>query len=82
MFPKLDGSANLRTSLLRLLDRAKLETWPKLWQNLRSSCANDWAREFGAAAESEWSGHSVQVAVAHYLRPSSQDFERAAGIVA
>ncbi len=82
MFPRLDGSANLRTPLLRLLARAKLETWPKLWQNLRSSCSNDWAREFGAAAESEWSGHSVQVAVAHYLRPSRHDFERAAGIVA
>jgi hypothetical protein len=56
MSPMLDGSASLRTPLLRLRVRAKLETWPKLWQNLRSSCSSDWAREFGAAAESEWAG--------------------------
>ena len=82
MFPKLESNTNLRTALQRVLTRANLEQWPKLWQNLRASCANDWARTFGAAAESEWSGHSVQIAVEHYLRPSQEDFLRAAGMVA
>ena len=30
-----DANANLRTRLARIIERAGLEVWPKLFQNLR-----------------------------------------------
>jgi integrase len=72
-----DTNANLRTQLLRIIAKAKLTPWPKLFQNLRASRATELAAEFQAHVAAEWMGHSTVVADKHYWRVTEQDFERA-----
>ena len=59
---------NLRTGLLKILDRAGLEAWTNLFNNLRKSASTDVAERYGATAESRFIGHSEKVADEHYLQ--------------
>ncbi len=80
LFPRLEGSANLRTTMSKIVGRAGLSTWPRLFQNLRASCATDWVAEFPNKDVASWLGHSPLVAAVHYLRPRDEHFKRATGI--
>lgn len=63
-----------------ILRRAGLEPYPKLIQNLRSSCENDWvASGIPAHVVASWIGHSVKVQEAHYLRVLPEYFQRVTG---
>lgn len=73
-----DTTANLRTQLQRIIKRAGLEPWPKLWQNLRSTRETELADQFPAHVVSAWIGNSVAVAVKHYLQITDAHFDRAA----
>ncbi len=44
VFPDIDGTSNLRTTLEKIITRAGVKQWPKLWQNLRASGCTDFAR--------------------------------------
>ena len=67
----------------RIAKRAGLPDWPRLIQNLRTSRAIEINREFGWIPESEWLGHTLEVAKKHYLRTIQADFDKAvAGMVA
>jgi hypothetical protein len=70
---------NLRTQLMRIIKKAGLQPWPKLFQNLRASRSSELAKEYGPHVEAEWLGHSVEVAGEHYVRASRADYEKAAG---
>jgi integrase len=72
-------NANLRTQLERIIRRAGLNTWPKLFQNLRSSRATELAREFPAHVAATWLGHSTLVANKHYWQVTEEDFAQATG---
>ncbi len=72
-----DKNANLRTQLLRIIAKAKLTPWPKLFQNLRASRATELAAEFPAHVAAEWMGHSTVIADKHYWRVTDADFDRA-----
>ena len=61
-----DGNANLRTQLERIIARAGLKPWPKLFQNLRASRATELASEHPAHVAAAWLGHSTLVANKHY----------------
>ncbi len=74
-----DGNANLRTQLERIIERAGLKPWPKLFQNLRASRATELANEFPAHVAAAWLGHSTVVASKHYWQVTDDDFARAAG---
>lgn len=64
----------------RILFDAGLERWPKLFQNLRSSCENDWIREgLPAHVVANWLGHSVRVQEAYYLRILPEYFDKVTG---
>ena len=73
-----DANCNLRTQLLRIIKRAGLKPWPKLFHNLRAT------RETGAGGVHpihvvcSWLGHDAAIAQKHYLQVTDQDFERAA----
>ena len=67
----------IRDWIERIVFEAGLNRWERLVQNLRSSCAIDVSRKFGALAESEWIGHSPQTAKNHYLHLLDEDFEMA-----
>jgi len=70
---------NLRSQLLKVIERAGVAPWPRLWQNLRASCATDVASKHAAHLESAWLGHSTKIAQKHYLQPLESDFLAAAG---
>ncbi len=72
-----EGNANLRTQLGRILRRAKVRFWPKLFQNLRASRATELAAEHPAHVAAAWLGHSTLVAAKHYWQVTDSDFEKA-----
>ena len=72
-----DAAVNLRTQLMRIIKRAGLKPWPKLWQNLRSTRETELADEFPAHVASAWIGNSVAVANKHYLQVTDDHFEQA-----
>ncbi len=72
-----DTNANLRTQLLRIITKAKLTAWPKLFQNLRASRATELAAEHPAHVAAAWMGHSTKIADKHYWRVTEADFDRA-----
>ena len=69
------GSANLRTTLEKIIIRAGYKPWPRLLQNLRASCATDWVEKYPAHVVAKWLGHSPNVAAAHYLQAREHHFE-------
>ncbi len=72
-------NCNLRTHLLRLLKRAGLESWPRLFHNLRSSFETELLEQFPTHVVAAWLGHSVTVMLKHYAQVTSDHFDRAGG---
>ena len=75
------GSANLRTEFKRIIVRAGLIPWPRLFQNLRASRETELMREYDLATVCKWIGNSPAVAARHYATSMdlNADFQRAAG---
>ncbi len=76
----LDSATNLRTHMLRILARAGVKPWPRLFHALRASCACDWVDQLPEHVVSSWLGHSPRVAAEHYLQTRDEHFRRAAGL--
>lgn len=72
-----NANSNLRTQLERIIARAGLNPWPKLFQNLRATRATELAAEYPAHVAADWLGHSTMVAQKHYWRTTDADFEKA-----
>jgi integrase len=72
-----DPSANLRTQFLRILAKAKIEPWPKLFQNLRSSRQTELTETWPAHVVCAWIGNSEVVARDHYLQITDEHFAKA-----
>jgi|GEM_PF-1212626 len=72
-------NCNLRTHLLRLLKRAGLEKWPRLFHNLRASFETELLEHFAGHVVAAWLGHSAVVMLKHYAQVTGEHFERAAG---
>ncbi len=75
-----EPNANLRTQLERIIKRAGVKPWQKLFHNLRASCETDLAKIHPIKAVCDWIGNSVTVAQRHYLQTTEDDFDRAAGV--
>jgi integrase len=73
-----DRKANLRTQLQKIVKRAGLDPWPKLWQNLRSTRETELCDEFPTHVAAAWIGNTVQVAMKHYLQVTDEHFQKAA----
>jgi integrase len=73
-----NAGVNLRTQLLRIIDKAGLKQWPRLWQNLRSTRETELAEEYPLHVVCAWIGNSQPVAAKHYLQVTDDHFERAA----
>ena len=68
------GNVNLRTRLKRIIRKAGLEPWAKLFQNLRSTRETELADRFPVQAVCAWIGNSEAVAKKHYLQVTEQHF--------
>ena len=76
--PMVGPKTNLRTGLIKILGRAGIKPWPKLFQNLRSSRATELRDQgFPGHVVAEWLGHTVKVADKHYCQVTDDHFRRA-----
>ena len=72
-----DPKANLRTQMLRIIERAGLEPWPRLFNSMRASRATELAAEYPAAVCTSWIGHTQAVGESHYHMVRDEDFAKA-----
>jgi integrase len=72
-----DANQNLRTQLCRIIERAGLTPWPKLFQNLRSTRETELAEEYPLHVVTAWLGNSRAVATKHYLQVTEDHFAKA-----
>ncbi len=73
-----DRNCNLRTQLLRIIKRAGVEHWPKLFHNLRATRQTELAEKYPAHVVCAWLGNSQVVAMQHYLQTTEEHFRKAA----
>jgi integrase len=71
-------NTNLRTPFLKIVRRAGLQPWPRLFQNLRASRETDLMKVFPIHVVCAWLGNTPTVALRHYLQVLDSDYERAA----
>lgn len=76
----LRGSeAYLRTGLLKILKKASIKAWPKLFHNLRASRETELLDDFPIKDVCAWIGNSQAVAMKHYAMRREDSFARANG---
>ena len=76
----ISPKSNLRTRLIKIVKRAGIKPWPKLYQNLRSTRSTELITQgFPAHVVAAWLGHTVKVANAHYNQVTDEHFRRAVG---
>jgi integrase len=77
VFPDVRADSNLRTTLEKIIARAGVKQWPKLWQNLRASGATDFARTLPSHVAAAICGHTEQIAQEHYWTVTDSDLDQA-----
>ncbi|MBC7835120.1 MAG: site-specific integrase [Phycisphaerales bacterium] len=70
-------NCNLRTQLLRIVARAGVTPWPRLFHNLRSSRQTELSEDHPTHVVCGWLGNSPAIAQAHYLQTHDAHFEKA-----
>src|SRR5262249_23451502 len=68
---------NLRTQFFRILRRAGVQPWERLFHNLRASRQTELADQFPLHVVTDWIGNSPDIADRHYLKTTDQHFEKA-----
>jgi len=71
------SAQNLRTPFLKVLRRAGINAWPKLFHNMRATRQTELLAQFPAKDVCEWLGNSQAVAMKHYAMPTDDSFQRA-----
>ena len=71
---------NLRQQLQRMIERAGLPVWPRLWHQLRASAQTDLASRLPQHVVCSWLGNTQSVAMAHYLQVNDGHFAEAMGV--
>lgn len=77
-----DDGVNLRTQLQRIVERAGLVPWPKLFHNLRASRQTELAERYPIHVVCAWLGNSARIAGEHYLQVTEAHYQQAAQIPA
>ena len=71
-------NCNLRTQFERLVIRAGLQPWPRLFHNMRATRETELASDYPIHVVTAWLGNTPRIALKHYLQVTDADFERAA----
>ena len=74
-----DPTVNLRTQFKRIIARAGLTPWPRLFHSLRGTRATELVEKYPLHVVCGWLGHTAAVASAHYLNVTDAHFEQALG---
>lgn len=72
-----DPRNNFRTHMARIIRKAGLTPWPKLWHNLRSTRQTELVEAYPIQVVCKWIGNSAAVARRHYLQVLDEHFDRA-----
>ena len=72
-----DRTQNLGTQGKRIVRKAGMTPWPKLFQNLRSTRETELSEQFPMHVVCAWIGNSQSVAAKHYLQVTREHFDRA-----
>jgi hypothetical protein len=67
----------MRATFARIVRRAGVEPWSRLWHSLRASCESDLAQSFPLATVAKWLGNSPSIALRHYVDPTEAAFDLA-----
>ncbi len=70
-------SCSLRPQYERLIKRASLIPWPRLFHNLRASRETELMRDYPIHVVTAWLGNSPQIAMKHYCMVTDEDFKKA-----
>ena len=70
-------NCNLRTTFEKIVRRANLIQWPRLFHNMRASCETDLMQDHGIHVVTAWLGNTPKIALQHYLQTLDRDFEKA-----
>ena len=70
-------NCNLRTQFERIVKRAGLECWPRLFHNMRASRETELAADYPIHVVTAWLGNTPHIALKHYLQVTDADFEKA-----
>ena len=73
-------NCNLRTRFLKILKRAGVQKWPRLFRNIRSSRQTELAEIFPSHVVCAWMGNSEDIAKKHYLQVTDAHFATATGM--
>ena len=79
LLPYILPGYNPHTQFVRLIERAGLNPWPKVWQNLRSTRETELLKDFPIHVVCGWIGNTERIARRHYLQITDADFDRATG---
>ena len=82
IIPDLAAGATAKSQTLgkqfrKIIIRAGLTPWERLFQNLRESRANELWTEYPEHVAAAWMGHTKRVAIGHYLQVTDEQFKRA-----
>lgn len=69
---------NLRTVFEKILIKAGVDQWERIFQNLRSSRETELAQKYSIHLVTAWLGNTPKVAMDHYLQVRDEDFAKAA----
>ncbi|MFM9090125.1 MAG: tyrosine-type recombinase/integrase [Verrucomicrobiota bacterium] len=78
--PRAHFGSNLGTHAKRLVAKAGVEPWPKIFTNLRGSASDDLTRAgVSEAAINKWIGNTAEVRRKHYHGVRQEDWKKATG---
>jgi integrase len=70
-------NANLRTTFEKIIRRAGLQPWPRLFHNLRASRETELVERYPVQVVTSWLGNTPSVAMRHYLMTTNEHFDAA-----
>ena len=70
-------NCNLRTTFEKIIGRAGLTQWPRLFHNLRASRETELAERFPMHVVTAWLGHTQEIALKHYCQVTDEHFREA-----
>lgn len=70
--------SGFRSAVKRAWKRAKIEPWPRVFHNMRSTRQTELENSFPSHVVCAWLGNSEEIARKHYLQVTDSHFEKAA----
>ncbi len=73
-----ENNSNLRTQANRIIEKAGLNPWPKVFQNLRATRETELVESYPIQVVTAWLGNTPEVAMKHYLQVTEEHYKKAA----